>query len=401
MTRSDHTIDHLSVPLGQDYPEIRESIRRICADYPGSYWRDLDERRAYPDAFVRALTEAGFLSVLIPEEYGGSGLPLRAASVILEEIHASGCNAGACHAQMYTMGTLLRHGSDEQKRRFLPGIADGSLRLQAFGITEPTTGSDTTQLKTRAELVRDPAGDYYKVTGQKVFISRALQSDLMMLLVRTTPANEVARKTEGLSVLMVDLREARGNGLEIRPLRTMVNHNTTEIFIDGLKVPVENRIGEEGKGFRYILDGMNAERIIAASEMLGYARWFIKTAADYARERQVFGRPIGQNQGVQFPIARAHTEVVAADMLIRKATTLFAAGVPCGEDANIAKLVASEAAWHAGEACLQTHGGFGFACEYDVERAWREVRVAQVAPVSTNLILAHVAEHTLGMPRSY
>lgn len=401
MNNLQNTDQALDIPLGNDYPEIREGIRRICANFPGSYWQDLDERRAYPDAFVKALTEAGYLSVLIPEEYGGAGLPLRAASVILEEIHASGCNAGACHAQMYTMGTLLRHGSEEQKQRWLPRIADGSLRLQAFGITEPTTGSDTTQLKTRAELVQDPAGDYYRVTGQKVFISRALHSDLMMLLVRTTPADQVEKKTQGLSVLMVDLREARGNGLEIRPLRTMVNHNTTEIFIDGLKVPVENRIGEEGRGFRYILDGMNAERIIAASEMLGYARWFIETASNYARERRVFNRPIGQNQGVQFPIARAYTEYVAADMVLRKASALFAAGLPCGEDANIAKLLASETAWHAGEACLQTHGGFGFASEYDVERIWREVRVAQVAPVSTNLILAHVAEHTLGLPRSY
>ncbi len=401
MNNLQNTDQALDIPLGNDYPEIREGIRRICANFPGSYWQDLDERRAYPDAFVKALTEAGYLSVLIPEEYGGAGLPLRAASVILEEIHASGCNAGACHAQMYTMGTLLRHGSEEQKQRWLPRIADGSLRLQAFGITEPTTGSDTTQLKTRAELVQDPAGDYYRVTGQKVFISRALHSDLMMLLVRTTPADQVEKKTQGLSVLMVDLREARGNGLEIRPLRTMVNHNTTEIFIDGLKVPVENRIGEEGRGFRYILDGMNAERIIAASEMLGYARWFIETASNYARERRVFNRPIGQNQGVQVPIARAYTEYVAADMVLRKASALFAAGLPCGEDANIAKLLASETAWHAGEACLQTHGGFGFASEYDVERIWREVRVAQVAPVSTNLILAHVAEHTLGLPRSY
>jgi len=391
----------LAVALGDDYPEIRESVRRICADFPGSYWRDLDERRAYPDAFVKALTAAGYLSVLIPEEYGGAGLPLRAASVILEEIHASGCNAGACHAQMYTMGTLLRHGSEAQKRRFLPGIAEGTLRLQAFGITEPTTGSDTTQLKTRAELVQDAGGDYYRVNGQKVFISRAMQSDLMMLLVRTTPADQVERKTDGLSVLLVDLREARGNGLEIRPLHTMVNHNTTEIFIDNLRVPAENRIGEEGKGFRYILDGMNAERIIAASEMLGAARWFIKTASAYACERKVFGRPIGQNQGVQFPIARAYTELVAAEMMVRKATAMFAAGQPCGEDANIAKLLASEAAWHAGEACIQTHGGFGFATEYDVERAWREVRVTQVAPVSTNLILANIAEHTLGMPRSF
>lgn len=394
---TDHDTTMPSVPLGEDYPEIRESIRRICADFPGEYWRDLDERRAYPEAFVKALTDAGYLSVLIPEEYGGAGLPLRAASAILEEIHAAGCSAGACHAQMYTMGTLLRHGSPEQKQRFLPGIASGELRLQAFGITEPTTGSDTTQIKTRAERV----GDHYVVNGQKVWTSRAFYSDLMMLLVRTTPADQVQRKTEGLSVLLVDMREARGNGLEIRPINAMVNHNTTEIFIDNLKVPVENRIGEEGKGFRYILDGMNAERIIAASEAIGDARWFIRKATQYASERVVFGRPIGKNQGVQFPIARAHIETVAAEMMVRKATAMFAAGLPCGEDANMAKLLSTEAAWHAAEACLQTHGGFGFASEYDVERKWREVRVMQVAPVSTNLILANIAEHTLGLPRSY
>ena len=391
------TASELAVPLGNDYPEIRESVRRICAGFPGEYWRDLDARSAYPDAFVKALTEGGWLSVLIPEEYGGAGLPLRAASVILEEIHAAGCSAGACHAQMYTMGTLLRHGSAEQKQRFLPGIASGALRLQAFGITEPTTGSDTTQIRTRAER----SGDKYVVNGQKVWTSRALYSDLMMLLVRTTPADQVAKKTDGISVLIVDMREARGKGLEIRPIRAMVNHNTTEIFIDNLEVPVANRIGDEGRGFKYILDGMNAERIIAASEAIGDTRWFIRKATDYANQRVVFGRPIGQNQGIQFPIARAYAELAAAEMMVRKATALFAAGRPCGEDANIAKLLASEAAWHAGEACLQTHGGFGFAAEYDVERKWREVRVMQVAPVSTNLILAHVAEHVLGLPRSY
>ncbi len=391
------TASELAVPLGNDYPEIRESIRRICAGFPGEYWRDLDARSAYPDAFVKALTEGGWLSVLIPEEYGGAGLPLRAASVILEEIHAAGCSAGACHAQMYTMGTLLRHGSAEQKQRFLPGIASGALRLQAFGITEPTTGSDTTQIRTRAER----SGDKYVVNGQKVWTSRALHSDLMMLLVRTTPADQVAKKTDGISVLIVDMREARGKGLEIRPIRAMVNHNTTEIFIDNLEVPVANRIGDEGRGFKYILDGMNAERIIAASEAIGDTRWFIRKATDYANQRVVFGRPIGQNQGIQFPIARAYAELAAAEMMVRKATALFAAGRPCGEDANIAKMLASEAAWHAGEACLQTHGGFGFAAEYDVERKWREVRVMQVAPVSTNLILAHVAEHVLGLPRSY
>lgn len=402
-TTTTTNVNDLAVPLGEDYPEIRESVRRICADFPGEYWRDLDERHAYPEAFVKALTEAGYLAVLIPEEYGGAGLPLRAASVILEEIHAAGCSAGACHAQMYTMGTLLRHGSEEQKRRFLPGIASGELRLQAFGITEPTTGSDTTQIKTRAELVKDDQGDYYVVNGQKVWTSRALYSDLMMLLVRTTPADQVTKKTEGLSVLLVDMREARepGGGLEIRPIKAMVNHNTTEIFMDNMKVPVANRVGDEGKGFRYILDGMNAERLIAASEALGDARWFTRKASQYACERVVFGRPIGKNQGVQFPIARAHIETVAAEMMIRKATALFAAGLPCGEDANMAKLLATEAAWHAGEACLQTHGGFGFASEYDIERKWREVRVMQVAPVSTNLILANIAEHTLGLPRSY
>ena len=401
MSQNQSDLTDISVLLGEDYPEIRESVRRICLDFPGTYWRDLDERRAYPDAFVQALTAAGYLSVLIPEEYGGAGLPLRAASVILEEIHSSGCSAGACHAQMYTMGTLLRHGSEEQKSRFLPDIASGKLRLQAFGVTEPTTGSDTTQIKTKAELVKDASGDHYVVNGQKVWTSRALYSDLMMLLVRTTDADKVTRKTEGLSVLLVDMRQARGNGLEIRPIKAMVNHNTTEIFIDNLKVPVENRIGEEGKGFRYILDGMNAERIIAASEAIGDARWFVRKASAYANERVVFGRPIGKNQGIQFPIARAYTELVAAEMMVRKATALFAAGRPCGEDANIAKLLSTEAAWHAAEACLQTYGGFGFASEYDVERKWREVRVMQVAPISTNLILSYVAEHVLGMPRSY
>ncbi|MDB5770934.1 MAG: mmgC 1 [Burkholderia sp.] len=387
----------ISVALGNDYPDIRESVAKICQDFPGSYWRELDERSDYPEAFVKALTEAGYLAALIPEEYGGAGLPLRAASVILEEIHAAGCSAGACHAQMYTMGTLLRHGSDEQKQRYLPGIASGKLRLQAFAVTEPTTGSDTTQIKTRA--VRD--GDDYVINGQKVWTSRAFYSDLMLLLVRTTPADQVARKTDGLSVFIVDMREAVGNGLEIRPLKAMINHNTTETFYDNLRVPAANLIGEEGKGFRYLLDGLNAERLIAASEVLGDAKWFIRKAVTYSKERVVFGRPIGQNQGIQFPIARAYAETSAAEMMIRKATAMFAAGVPCGEDANIAKMLASEAAWHAAEACMQTYGGFGFAKEYDIERKWREVRVTQVAPVSTNLILAHIAEHVLGMPRSY
>ncbi|WP_442594590.1 acyl-CoA dehydrogenase family protein [Parapusillimonas sp. JC17] len=387
----------VSIELGMDYSDIRESVRRICADFPGAYWRDLDERQGYPSEFVAALTEAGYLGALIPEEYGGSGLPLRAASVILEEIHAAGCNAGACHAQMYIMGTLLRHGSEEQKKKYLPDIATGKLRLQAFGITEPTTGSDTTQIKTRAERV----GDHYVINGQKVWTSRARYSDLMLLLARTTPAEQVSKKTEGISVFLVDLRAAQGNGVNIQPIRAMINHNTTEVFIDNLIVPAANLVGQEGKGFRYILDGMNAERILCASEAIGDARWFIKTAAAYGNERIVFGRPIGQNQGVQFPIARAYAETEAAEMMVRKATARFAAGLDCGEDANIAKLLASEAAWHAAEACMQTHGGFGYAAEYDVERKWRECRVMQIAPISSNLILSYIGQHVLGMPRSF
>ncbi|MBK1781087.1 acyl-CoA/acyl-ACP dehydrogenase [Advenella sp. WQ 585] len=387
----------VSIELGNDYEDIRESVRRICENFPGSYWRNLDEQQGYPSEFVNALTEAGYLGALIPEEYGGSGLPLRAASVILEEIHAAGCNAGACHAQMYIMGTLLRHGSEEQKRKYLPDIASGKLRLQAFGITEPTTGSDTTQIKTRA--VRD--GDNYIINGQKVWTSRARYSDLMLLLARTTPADQVKKKTDGISVFLVDLREARGNGVEIQPIRAMINHNTTEVFIENLVVPASSLVGEEGKGFRYILDGMNAERILCASEAIGDAKWFTKTAAVYGNERVVFGRPIGQNQGIQFPIARAYAETEAADMMVRKATAIFAAGLDCGEAANIAKLLASEAAWHAAEACMQTHGGFGYAAEYDVERKWRECRVMQIAPISSNLILSFIGQHVLGMPRSF
>lgn len=387
----------VSIELGDDYDDIRESVRRICADFPGSYWRELDAQQGYPSEFVAALTEAGYLGALIPEEYGGSGLPLRAASVILEEIHAAGCNAGACHAQMYIMGTLLRHGSEEQKRKYLPDIASGKLRLQAFGITEPTTGSDTTQIKTRAER----KGDTYVINGQKVWTSRARYSDLMLLLARTTPADQVKKKTEGISVFLVDLRTAQGNGVNIQPIRAMINHNTTEVFIDNLVVPADSLVGEEGKGFRYILDGMNAERILCASEAIGDARWFIKTAAAYGNERVVFGRPIGQNQGIQFPIARAYAETEAAEMMVRKATARFAAGLDCGEDANIAKLLASEAAWHAAEACMQTHGGFGYAAEYDVERKWRECRVMQIAPISSNLILSFLGQHVLGMPRSF
>lgn len=390
-------IEDVSVPLGEDFSEIRESVRRICADFPGAYWRGLEEREAYPTEFVQALTKAGFLGALIPEEYGGAGLPLRAAAAILEEIHAAGCNAGACHAQMYIMGTLLRHGSAEQKDRYLPKIASGELRLQAFGVTEPTSGTDTTKLKTRA--VRE--GDHYVVHGQKVWTSRALHSDLMLLLARTTPLEEVSKRTEGLSVFLVDIRECLGKGLEIRPLKAMINHHATEVFFDGMKVPAKNLIGQEGKGFKYILDGMNAERILVSSEAIGDARWFTKTAVAYANERIVFGRPIGQNQGIAFPIARAHAETEAAAMLLRKAAALFAAGLPCGDDVNMAKLLASEASWHAAEACMQTHGGFGYATEYDVERKWRETRLMQIAPISTNLVLSYIAEHVLGLPRSY
>jgi acyl-CoA dehydrogenase len=383
--------------LGEDYPEIRESVRAICAGFPGTYWRELEDREGYPEEFVKALTDAGFLSALIPEEYGGSGLPLRAAAVILEEIHASGCSAGACHAQMYIMGTLLRHGSTEQKNKYLPEIAAGRLRLQAFGVTEPTTGSDTTKLKTRA--VRD--GDEYVITGQKVWISRALYSDLMLLLARTKPVEQCTRKSDGLSVFLIDIRDAKGKGLEIRKLPAMINHNTTELFFDGLRIPASSLIGEEHRGFKYILDGMNAERILVASEALGDARFFIRKASAYASERVVFGRAIGQNQGVQFPIARAYAELRAADLVNRSAAALFTAGKECGEEANIAKLLASEAAWHAADAAMQTHGGFGFSREYDIERKWRDTRLFQIAPISTNLILSYLGEHVLGMPRSY
>jgi acyl-CoA dehydrogenase len=387
----------VTMELGEDYPELRDAVRRVCERYPGEYWRGLDANSAYPTEFITELTEAGFLAALIPEEYGGTGLPLRAAAVILEEINASGCTASQGHAQMYIMGTLLRHGSEEQKQRYLPKIASGELRLQAFGVTEPTTGSDTTKLKTRAER----RGDKYIVTGQKVWTSRALYSDMMLLLARTTPLDQVKKKTEGLSVFLVDLREARGKGLDIRPIDAMINHNATEVFMDGMEVPAENLIGEEGKGFRYILDGMNAERILVASECVGDGRWFIRKAAAYASDRRVFDRPIGQNQGVQFPIARAHADLEAADLMCRKAAALFAAGRDCGADANIAKLLASEATWRAAEAAMQTHGGFSYAREYDVERKWRECRLYQIAPISTNMVLAYVAQHVLGMPRSY
>jgi len=394
---SDGSGDAIRLELGETYPEIRELVRRICAGFTGSYWRGLEAEQAYPTRFVQALTEAGILGALIPEQFGGLGLPLGAAGAILEEIHASGGNAGACHAQMYIMGTLLRHGSEVQKHAYLPAIAAGRLRLQAFGVTEPDTGSDTTRLKTRAER----RGDVYVITGQKVWTSRALHSDLMLLLARTVPLDQVKNKSDGLSVFIVDLKAARGRGVEIRPLPAMINHHATEVFFDGLEVPAANLVGEEGKGFRYILDGMNAERILIASEAIGDGRWFVSTAVRYASERVVFDQPIGRNQGVQFPIARAHAEIEGAALMVAKATALFEAGRPCGKEANMAKLLASEASWHAGEAALQTHGGFGFAREFDIERKWRETRLFQIAPISTNLILAYLGEHVLGMPRSY
>jgi alkylation response protein AidB-like acyl-CoA dehydrogenase len=381
----------------ETFPEIRDSVRRLCARFPGEYWRALDRERTYPTEFVRTLTEEGFLSVLIPEEFGGSGLGLRAATAVLEEIHRSGSNGGACHAQMYTMGTILRHGSAAQKAKYLPAIAKGELRLQAFGVTEPTSGTDTTRIRTFAK--RD--GNRYIVNGQKIWISRAEHSDLMVLLVRTASREDSKKPTDGMSVLLVDLREAKGHGLTIRPIRTMINHATTELFFDDLSVPAENLIGEEGQGFRYIIDGMNAERILIASESIGDGHFFIDRAGAYAKERSVFGRPIGENQAIQFPIARAHVQVAAAAEMVVKAAAMFDAGTPCGTEANMAKLLASEAAWFAADMCVQTHGGFGFAEEFDIERKFRETRLYQVAPISTNLILSHVATHVLGLPKSF
>jgi alkylation response protein AidB-like acyl-CoA dehydrogenase len=389
-----------SIQLGEEEEEIRairESVSALCSDFPGEYWREKDRELAYPIEFVKALTEAGFLSALIPEQYGGSGLGLRHATAIMEEIQKSGCNGAACHAQMYIMGTVLRHGNEAQKDQWLPAIASGELRLQAFGVTEPTSGTDTLSLRTTA--TRD--GDHYVINGQKVWISRAEHSDLMLLLARTTPKDQVKKKGEGLSVFIVDMREAIGNGLEIRPIRTMINHATTEIFFDDLRVPAENLIGEENKGFRYILDGMNAERVLIAAECIGDSRWFINKAVNYANERNVFGGPIGRNQGIQFPIARAYAATEAADMMVKKAARLFDAGNSIGPDANMAKYLAAEASWMAADMCLQTHGGFGFSEEYDIERKFRETRLYQVAPISTNLILSYIAEHVLGLPRSY
>lgn len=381
----------------QNFPEIREAVRRLCEGFPGTYWQALDRDRIYPTEFVEALSAAGFLSVLIPEEYGGSGLGVLAAAAVLEEIHRSGCNGGACHAQMYTMGTLLRHGSQEQKNHFLPLIASGQLRLQAFGVTEPESGTDTTRIRTFAYR----EGNHYRVTGQKIWISRAEHSDLMVLLVRTTKREEVAKPSQGLSVLLVDMREAVGNGLTIRPIRTMLNHSSTELFFDDLLVPVENLIGEEGSGFKYIIDGMNAERVLIASECIGDGRFFVDRASSYAKDRSVFGRSIGTNQGIQFPIARAYVDIEAAAGMVTLAGALFDAGEPCGSEANMAKMLASEASWKAADTCLQTFGGFGFAEEYDIERKFRETRLYQVAPISTNLILSHVATHVLGLPKSF
>jgi acyl-CoA dehydrogenase len=388
----------LSMPIDRQWDDIRDGVRAVCAAFPNAYWVDLDHKSEYPAAFVEALTQAGYLSALVPEVYGGSGLPLSAACAILETIHETGCNAAACHAQMYTMGTLLKHGNAAQKQKYLPGIASGALRLQAFGVTEPTTGSDTTQLKTRAEK---KGNDRYIVNGQKVWTSRALHSDLMLLLARTTPADQVKKRSEGLSVFLVDLKAAKGKTVHLKPIDAMINHNSCEVFIDNLEVPAENLIGEEGKGFKYIVDSMNAERILIASECLGDARFFIKRAADYGKERVVFGRPIGQNQGVQFPIARAHAEMVAAELLVHKAAALFEAGRDCGPEANMGKMLAADASWKAAEACLQTFGGFGYAREYGIERKWRETRLYQTAPISTNMVLAYVAQHVLGLPRSY
>src|SRR5919205_363432 len=380
-----------------NYTDIRNAVAKLCAQFPGEYWRQLDREMAYPKAFVDALTEAGYLSVLIPEEYGGAGLKLSAAAAILEEIQRAGCNGGGCHAQMYTMGTVLRHGSAEQKAKWLPKVASGELRLQAFGVTEPTSGTDTSSLKTFAK--RD--GDSYVVNGQKIWTSRAEHSDLMLLLARTTPKDQAKKRTDGLSVFIVDMREAKQAGLTIRPIRTMMNHATTEVFFTDMRVPAENLIGEEGKGFRYILSGMNAERILIAAECVGDAKWFIAKASAYAKERAVFGRPIGQNQGVQFPIARAYASMRAAELMVHEAAALYEAGEDCGAEANMAKQLAAEASWAAADMCVQTHGGFGFAEEFDIERKFRETRLYTVAPISTNLILSYLAEHVLGLPRSY
>ena len=390
----------LSMSLEEDYPEIREQVARLCADFPGDYWRDLEKQPpsgSYPTAFIEALTESGYLAALIPEEFGGAGLPIRGGAVILETLNRMGCSAAAGHAQMYTMGTILRHGSVQQKAHFLPKIASGELRLQAFGVTEPTTGSDTTQIKTKAEKT----GDGYVINGQKVWTSRAQHSDLMLLLARTTPADQVEKKTHGISTFLIDLNEAQKNGCTITPIDAMINHNTCEVFFDNVPIPASALIGEEGRGFRYILDGMNAERCLTAAEAIGSGRYFIEKSVNYANERVVFNRPIGQNQGIQFPIAQGHAELEAADLMVRKACAMFDAGLPCGGEANMARLLAAEASWKCAEACFSTHGGFAFAREYDIERKWRETRLSRTAPISTNLILGYVGQHVLGMPKSY
>ena len=384
--------------MSENYDDIRDGVIKLCSEFPGEYWRKTDRERAYPTEFVRALTENGYLSVLIPEEFGGSGLGITAAAAIMEEIHKSGSNGAACHAQMYTMGSILRHGSDEQKNNYLPKIASGELRLQAFGVTEPTSGTDTLSLRTTAVKEGNNA---YIVNGQKIWTSRAEHSDLMLLLARTTPRDQVEKRTDGLSVFLIDMREAVGNGLEIKPIRTMINHATTEIFFDNLEIPADSLVGEEGKGFRYILSGMNAERILIAAECIGDARWFIKKAADYARDRSVFGKPIGQNQGIQFPISESYAQTEAADLMVKRAAELFEADKQCGAEANMAKYLAAEASWKAADMCMQTHGGFAFAEEFDIERKFRETRLYRIAPISTNLILSYLAEHVLDLPRSY
>ena len=385
------------IPTVDAHQDMREALRDLCSQFDSKYWQAVDEERGYPERFVDALSQAGWLAALIPVEYGGSGLGLVEASVIMEEINRCGGNAGSCHGQMYNMGTILRHGSDEQKKRYLPQIASGSLRLQSMAVTEPTTGTDTTKLKTTAVK----QGDRYIVNGQKVWISRIQHSDLMVLLARTTPIDQVARKSEGMSVFLVDIRQAMGSGMDVRPIRNMVNHETNEVFFDNLEVPADNLIGEEGRGFKYILDGLNAERALIAAECIGDAYWCIDKARRYANERVVFGRPIGKNQGVQFPIAQAYIETEAANLMRFKACELFDAGKPCGAEANMAKYLAAKASFEAADICLQTHGGFGFACEYDIERKFRETRLYQVAPISTNLIYSYVAEHLLGLPRSF
>jgi alkylation response protein AidB-like acyl-CoA dehydrogenase len=383
--------------MKQDYSPIREEVAKLCQQFPGDYWREKDKARAYPTEFVSALTHAGYLAALIPEEFGGAGLPISAAAAILEEIQQQGCNGAACHAQMYIMGTLLRHGSGAQKEAYLPKIATGELRLQAFGVTEPTSGTDTLSLKTSA--MRDD--DHYVINGQKLWTSRAEHSDLMLLLARTTPREQAAKRTDGLSVFLIDMKAALGNGLTIRPIETMMNHSTTEVFFDQLRIPAANLVGEEGQGFRYILSGMNAERLLIAAECIGDAKWFISKSTAYAKERVLFDRPIGQNQGVQFPIARAYAQMRAAELMVAEGLRKYEAGENAGEEANMAKMLAAEASWAAGEACIQTHGGFGFATEYDIERKFREARLYQVAPISTNMILSFLAEHVLGLPRSY